>query len=318
MNAPEDMVLEEMVQQYWRRKHPQDVESLPIRKIIPQSDLAFHERQDRNKPFAFRPDDPRFYQKAVKSIQDPSSIYEDVPVVEDSRFFGQKEDIDFVDSSPTLSAVFKMDSHKNDADIKHGKLSERINETLTTRAGEPIAHAMTSQHGGNREDNSFADLYFTALIAGCTAAAVVALLAFGVCIYRWQRTAKSAQDVEYPAYGITGPGPSPISKGPLKTPSPSTWLKSPKLAANGDKKLAHSAHMFHFQHQKQQVIAMESHSACDRGGSNSGGESDDDNEEGDYTVYECPGLAPTGEMEVKNPLFPDDSTPATPGNKGPH
>lgn len=40
-------------------------------------------------------------------------------------------------------------------------------------------------------------------------------------------------------------------------------------------------------------------------------ESDDDNEEGDYTVYECPGLAPTGEMEVKNPLFLDE-TPATP------
>ena len=35
-----------------------------------------------------------------------------------------------------------------------------------------------------------------------------------------------------------------------------------------------------------------SHSGCDRRGSNSGGESDEDNEEGDYTVYECPGLAP--------------------------
>ncbi|CAI9716945.1 proliferation differentiation and control 1-like [Octopus vulgaris] len=37
-------------------------------------------------------------------------------------------------------------------------------------------------------------------------------------------------------------------------------------------------------------------------------ESEDDNEEGDYTVYECPGLAPTGEMEVKNPLFSDESS----------
>lgn len=26
-------------------------------------------------------------------------------------------------------------------------------------------------------------------------------------------------------------------------------------------------------------------------------------------MYECPGLAPTGEMEVKNPLFQDDLTP---------
>lgn len=35
-----------------------------------------------------------------------------------------------------------------------------------------------------------------------------------------------------------------------------------------------------------------SNAGCDRTGSNSGGESDEDNEEGDYTVYECPGLAP--------------------------
>lgn len=38
-------------------------------------------------------------------------------------------------------------------------------------------------------------------------------------------------------------------------------------------------------------------------------ESDEENEDGEYTVYECPGLAPTGEMEVKNPLFQDDLTP---------
>lgn len=38
-------------------------------------------------------------------------------------------------------------------------------------------------------------------------------------------------------------------------------------------------------------------------------ESDEENEDGEYTVYECPGLAPTGEMEIKNPLFQDDITP---------
>jgi hypothetical protein len=36
--------------------------------------------------------------------------------------------------------------------------------------------------------------------------------------------------------------------------------------------------------------------------------SDDETPEGDYTVYECPGLAPTGEMEVKNPLFKEEFT----------
>ena len=86
--------------------------------------------------------------------------------------------------------------------------------------------------------------------------------------HRWQRRAKAAQEVEYPAYGITGPGPSPSGKSSLKSSPSSTtpgggigsWTlgKTPKsMASSGDKKLAHSAHMFHFQHQKQQVIALE-------------------------------------------------------------
>lgn len=99
--------------------------------------------------------------------------------------------------------------------------------------------------------------------------------------------------MEYPAYGVTGPN---------KDVSPS-----------GDRKLAQSAQMYHYQHQKQQIIAMENCQATDGSCSLSDVESDDDNEEGDYTVYECPGLAPTGEMEVKNPLFLDE-TPATPAN----
>ncbi|VEN51883.1 unnamed protein product [Callosobruchus maculatus] len=79
--------------------------------------------------------------------------------------------------------------------------------------------------------------------------------------------------------------------------------------------------MYHYQHQKQQIISMESCTISrvqpgDRHGSVSEAESDEENEEGDYTVYECPGLAPTGEMEVKNPLFQDDPTPAqTPASK---
>ena len=33
-------------------------------------------------------------------------------------------------------------------------------------------------------------------------------------------------------------------------------------------------------------------------------ESDEENEEGDYTVYECPGLAANlGEIEITNPNF---------------
>ncbi|KDR22956.1 Neural proliferation differentiation and control protein 1 [Zootermopsis nevadensis] len=106
------------------------------------------------------------------------------------------------------------------------------------------------------------------------------------------KNAKAAADVEYPAYGVTGP--------------------NKEISPTGDRRLAQSAQMYHYQHQKQQIIAMESRVTNERNGSVSEAESEEENEEGDYTVYECPGLASTGEMEVKNPLFQDDPTPVTP------
>lgn len=137
-----------------------------------------------------------------------------------------------------------------------------------------------------------AGVYIIAVVAGISAAATVGLIAFAIGWYNLQKNVKNASDVEYPAYGVTGPN---------KDVSPT-----------GDRRLAQSAQMYHYQHQKQQIIAMESRAAATvRHGSMSEAESDEENEEGDYTVYECPGLAPTGEMEVKNPLFQDDPTPAS-------
>ncbi|XP_041371306.1 neural proliferation differentiation and control protein 1-like [Gigantopelta aegis] len=135
---------------------------------------------------------------------------------------------------------------------------------------------------------------FIVVVAACSVAGLVGILMAGVCWYKLNRSAKAASDVEYPAYGVTGPTKE-------RLPSP------------GDRKLAQSAQMYHYQHQKQQMIAMEKangemkHDASDE-------ESEEENEEGDYTVYECPGLAPTGEMEIKNPLFSDE----TPGTQDPN
>lgn len=136
-----------------------------------------------------------------------------------------------------------------------------------------------------------AGVYIIAIVAGISAAATVGLIAFGIGWYNLQKHVKSTSDVEYPAYGVTGP--------------------NKELSPSGDRRLAQSAQMYHYQHQKQQIIAMESRAAAgERHGSISQADSDEENEEGDYTVYECPGLAPTGEMEVKNPMFNDEPTPA--------
>ncbi|KAJ0169192.1 hypothetical protein K1T71_015319 [Dendrolimus kikuchii] len=107
--------------------------------------------------------------------------------------------------------------------------------------------------------------------------------------YELSKKAKAVADVDYPAYGVTGP----------------------TIDISGDRKLAQSAHIY--QHQKQQIIAMERNGLEHRNGPVFDPESEEENKEGDYTVYECPGFATTGDMEVKNPLFSEDPTPATPG-----
>nr|XP_046241635.1 neural proliferation differentiation and control protein 1 [Scatophagus argus] len=112
------------------------------------------------------------------------------------------------------------------------------------------------------------------------------LVIAGACWVRLQKGMRLSEKVDYPGYGLM---------------RAQTFDDLP-----GDKKLAHSAQMYHYQHQKQQMLSLEKHRDEPKV-PDSGASTDEENEDGDFTVYECPGLAPTGEMEVKNPLF-DDST----------
>ncbi|XP_032832229.2 neural proliferation differentiation and control protein 1-like [Petromyzon marinus] len=173
--------------------------------------------------------------------------------------------------------------------------------------GSPNASAVTSAvtsaapgpAGVDKWQNSHhdpgTDTLFLIILIACVVTGTAGLILAVVCCYYMQRSAKKAEKAGYPAFGATA-GQAEPSKG-----------------LSGDRKLAQSAQMYHYQHQKQQIMAMErSKEAAPPLGSDS---EDDGEEEGDFTVYECPGLAPTGEMEVRNPLF-DDST--LPDNKKSH
>merc|ERR1711944_307111 len=131
------------------------------------------------------------------------------------------------------------------------------------------------------EDERINDIYFTTIVGVTSGLMVFVIVGGSFLFHRARKNAKAAEDVEYPAYGVTGPG---------KDMSPNS----------GDRMLAQSAQLYHFEHKKQQMLAFDGHADSQRR-SMSDNESED-GEEGDYTVYECPGLAPTGEMEVRNPM----------------
>jgi hypothetical protein len=133
------------------------------------------------------------------------------------------------------------------------------------------------------------DYLFIFVVAGCTLAGAIALMAAGICWYSVHRNSVRTSQIEY--------GSEAAAKVKLGSNS------------SGDRRLAQSAQMYHYQHQKQQMIAMEK--ANNDTKADNSDNSDGETEEGDYTVYECPGLAPTGEMEVKNPLFKEDFSAST-------
>nr|XP_055035544.1 neural proliferation differentiation and control protein 1a [Misgurnus anguillicaudatus] len=144
----------------------------------------------------------------------------------------------------------------------------------------------SNRHGPIVSPNSSRDGMLVLMISLTVILGTIAFILAAVCWVRSQKETYLAQKVDYPAFQTTGANNNHPS--------------------SGDNTLAHSAQMYHYQHQKQQMMSMERKKSEPKV-SDSGATSDEENEEGDFTVYECPGLAPTGEMEVKNPLF-DDST----------
>ncbi|XP_028318667.1 neural proliferation differentiation and control protein 1-like [Gouania willdenowi] len=185
-----------------------------------------------------------------------------------------------------------------------GKLSNEARRTTTTEAPRHHSTALPSTptpqpkvtgvdgRAGPISVPAFKkDKLLIILISMCVAVGCVAVILATVCYVKLQKESRLAEKVDYPAFKET-PIPSVTSNG----------------SSNGDKNLAQSAQMYHYQHQKQQMLSMGNPKA-EQKVSDTDVTSDEEEVGGDFTVYECPGLAPTGEMEVKNPLFDDSAIP---------
>lgn len=210
----------------------------------------------------------------------------------------EKKDTETVENEDELiNKQVLLDTKEGDTEDGTGQGS-KLPDSTASEPPTPVAQAIyqsDKESGPNSHIIGIPrnDFFFITITTACSLAAFIGLVIAGVCWYKLHKNVKAASEVEYPAYGVTGPAKERMPPPP------------------GDRKLAQSAQMYHYQHQKQQMIAMEKangemkHDASED-------ESEEENEEGDYTVYECPGLAPTGEMEVRNPLFTEE-TPAAPG-----
>lgn len=164
------------------------------------------------------------------------------------------------------------------------------------------------------------DLHFIGIVVACSMISILSVIGAGYLVHRFQQHNKATQSVDYPAYGIIGPAfkssqdddvsPKEKKRSPLNQESlvsKATSINHQSILSqdasqnSSDRKLAQSAQMYHYHSQKQQMISTEKNKNCRN--TSSDVESEEENEEGDYTVYECPGLSNLGEIEITNPNF---------------
>ncbi|XP_030292409.1 neural proliferation differentiation and control protein 1a [Sparus aurata] len=209
-------------------------------------------------------------------------------------------------SSQTDVKKSRTDVSKQKQKSQGRQSDETLNTTTTaprpalsalpeTPTSQPRATGVGGRAGPIAVPTPRNDNLIVILISLCVVVGTVSVILATVCYVKLQKESRLAQKVDYPAFGGAGV-PAASASGP----------------SMGDKTLAQSAQMYHYQHQKQQMLSIGNHKPEQKAHDNEV-TSDEEEVGGDFTVYECPGLAPTGEMEVKNPLF-DDSTLHYQGN----
>jgi hypothetical protein len=262
---------------------------------MPLAEVRFPKLTSKQRKFAVNPGYMSYYNDDFAEIEDERDILEQ-SMRKEKGIEEEAEEI-IKEGEAIEKAIQQERQNQASEDDEIEEMIDNGDEYALEPAGAKKAAAFSSIPDISRieeiaEELRVNDIYFTTIVAVSSAVAIFAIIGAGVCYHRLQRNAKATEDIEYPAYGVTGPG---------KETSPTS---------GGDRKLAQNAQMYHYQHQKQQMIAFDSHqNNANRGGALVSDDESDEGEEGDYTVYECPGLATTGEMEVRNPLFSEDQTP---------
>ncbi|CAD5227452.1 unnamed protein product [Bursaphelenchus okinawaensis] len=135
------------------------------------------------------------------------------------------------------------------------------------------------------------NVVFIAVVTMCCVASVVGVVG-GAYYFNTVRKQREEAFDDFTRYSPAGPGRDMLRKGKGFAGSP--------VAESGDESLAYKAQLHHYQQTKQKIIGDE---GLNDDHSDKSDDENEDLEEHNFSVYECPGLAPTGDIEVQNPNF---------------
>lgn len=264
-----------------------DVADFPETVDVVSKENAFNKLQQPPQ-FAYGPKDPRYW------IQEPFRPRQMVKIQQQPEMQEYETVDDEIPSTKIMKETVPTFNVKGPI-IPNPKLQSTKQQGTPdnkTNQKETETVAVLDQNKGSvvqkplNLDDGFG-IYLVAMIAGVSAAITVAVIAVGLGWYTLRQKIKAAADLDYPAYGVTGPNKD-------------------LLYPSSEKKFAQSVDMYNHQQQKQKKLSLENKSNGETNDGFSDLDGEFDMDDGDYTVYECPGFAPTGEMEVKNPLFADE------------
>ncbi|TRY57691.1 hypothetical protein DNTS_025914 [Danionella cerebrum] len=155
--------------------------------------------------------------------------------VPQSRHYTHHHEIDL------LSSVIskQQESEAEQPGSNQNSLSKSTTPEPATSRPSPPKHTTESSERKRLviEPHSSRNMLLVLMISLCVIVGSMALIIATVCWVRLHRESHLAQKVDYPAFQDTAP--------------------SRNHASSGDKNLAHSAQMYHYQHQKQQMRSMQ-------------------------------------------------------------
>ncbi|KAI6227245.1 hypothetical protein M3Y95_00706300 [Aphelenchoides besseyi] len=138
------------------------------------------------------------------------------------------------------------------------------------------------------------NIFFIVAVTVCCVVVVVGVVGG---VYRFNNVRKQRNEAfeDFTRYSPAGPGRDVLRKGRGMAGSP--------ITDSGDHDLAKAAHLHHYEQTKQKIIGDDNGIYNEEHDDKSDDEADD-LEEHNFSIYECPGLAPTtGDLEVSNPSF---------------
>ncbi|XP_037609247.1 neural proliferation differentiation and control protein 1a [Sebastes umbrosus] len=230
----------------------------------------------------------------IHSVIEKQEVIETKPPKKQSKHPAAVADVK-KSRTDALKQKQKSQDHQSTKTQNATTTAPAVSALPNTPTPQPRATGVLGRVGPIAVPASKNDHIIVIMISLCVAVGAVAVILATVCFVKLQKDTRLTQKVDYPAFGGAGV-PAAVANG----------------TSMGDKNLAQSAQMYHYQHQKQQMLSM-GNNKPEQKVPETEVTSDEEEVGGDFTVYECPGLAPTGEMEVKNPLF-DDSTLNYQGN----